>query len=186
MGTSAQPRPAPGYVQPTAPPWSVLALLPRPFWPWLKNYFAYAASELPLAASETATLSTQISTDAWFVMLACTMVMLDTNNTTLIASRPCTVQIYDTSAGMNLFSQAIHADEFFVAQSGRTILPRPQSGRGPPRKFYQRERTDRRDLGLSRRAKPAPDALRMEGQRPKHSGEDSARPRGRGTGFDRS
>lgn len=113
MGTSAQPRPAPGYVQPTAPPWSVLALLPRPFWPWLKNYFAYAASELPLAASETATLSTQISTDAWFVMLACTMVMLDTNNTTLIASRPCTVQIYDTSAGMNLFSQAIHADEFF-------------------------------------------------------------------------
>lgn len=103
----------PAYVQPTAPPWSVLALLPRPFWPWLKNYKGYSNSQVPLAASGVSTVNIQIDTDAWFVMLACTCIFTDTNNTTRVAFAPATVQIYDTSAGMNLFAQAVMVDEIF-------------------------------------------------------------------------
>ena len=117
---------APGYVQPTAPPWSVLALLPRPFWPWLKNYYAYASSILPLAAAGVSVASTQIQTDAWFVLLSATMTMRDTaTNTVLFPSRNATVQIFDSSAGMNLFSQAVDADEFFgdAAQPGYLAYP---------------------------------------------------------------
>lgn len=116
---------APPWVTPTAPPWSVLALLPRPFWPWIKNYYAYATSFVPLALSASATNNIPIQTDAFFVMLAATMVATSTDNLTLLAYRPATVQIYDGSAGSFLFSQAIGADEFFgdAQQPGLVAFP---------------------------------------------------------------
>lgn len=126
MSSSARPNPAPPYVTPTAPPWSVLALLPRPFWPWLKNYFGYATSLLTLGASSASTASIQIQGDAWFVALAATMYEYDTSaSPVLLPSRPITVQIYDTASGSNWFSQAIAADEFFgdAMQPGLLAFP---------------------------------------------------------------
>jgi hypothetical protein len=128
MGTSSRGGAgmgAPPYVTPTAPPWSVLALLPRAFWPWMKNYYAYATSFLTLGSSGTATNNIQIQSDAFFVLLMATMVESSSDNLTLLTYRPITAQIFDTSAGMNMFSQAIMADEFFgdAMQPGLIAFP---------------------------------------------------------------
>jgi hypothetical protein len=115
----------PGWAGPTAPPWSVLALLPEPFRPWIKNYFAYATSYLTLASAGTATNTIAIQSDAYFVATSATMIVSDSTNATAYIYRPITVQIYDTSAGMNLFTQAIGCDEFFgdATQPGNLAFP---------------------------------------------------------------
>jgi hypothetical protein len=128
MGTSSRAGAgsgAPPYANPTAPPWSVLALLPRAFWPWMKNYYGYATSYLTLASAGTSTNNIQIQTDAFFVMLAATMVEGSSNDLTLLTYRPITINIYDTSAGSFFHSQPIMADEFFgdAQQPGLLAFP---------------------------------------------------------------
>ena len=105
--------PAQPWNGPIAPPWGVLSLLPPQFADWYKNYYAYATSFIPLALSASATNNIAIQNDAYFILLAATMVETDTGNTTLLTYRPLTVQIFDSSASSNLFTQPVMADEFF-------------------------------------------------------------------------
>jgi hypothetical protein len=116
---------APGWATPNAPPWSVLALLPRAFWPWIKNYYGYATSFLTLPLSAAATNNIAIQNDSFFVMLAATCVCASSNDLTLFAYRPATLQIFDGNSGSNFFSQAIGADEFLgdAAQPGLLAFP---------------------------------------------------------------
>jgi hypothetical protein len=115
----------PAWAGPTAPPWSVLALLPDAFADWYKNYYAYATSYLTLALSAAQTNNIAIQNDAYFVLLAATMVETAVGDLTLFTYRPITVQIFDSSAGANMFSQPIMADEFFgdAQQPGFLAFP---------------------------------------------------------------
>lgn len=128
MGTSSRHGAgagAPPYVTPTAPPWSVLALLPRAFWPWIKNYYGYAAAFRPLVASLAASQNIAIQNDAFFIVLAATCIATTTDDLTRLGFAPSTVQINDGNSGANFFNQAIGTDEFFgdAAQPGLIAFP---------------------------------------------------------------
>lgn len=114
MGSAATPQgTTPPWTGPVAPPWGVLSLLPAQFRNWYKNYYAYATSMLPLASLGNQTNNIAIQNDSYFVMLSATMVETASDDSLLLTYRPITVQIFDSSASANLFTQPIMSDEFF-------------------------------------------------------------------------
>ncbi|MGH3589537.1 MAG: hypothetical protein ACRDRF_00670 [Pseudonocardiaceae bacterium] len=77
------------------------------------DYFAYGTDFEPLGASATTTRSIQINSDSAFMVLSAVMVETDTGNTVFFANRPLLVQLATGGAALNLFNQALHADNVF-------------------------------------------------------------------------
>jgi hypothetical protein len=81
-----------------------IAMLPPLMRDTIKQYFAYTAEFLPLAASLTGTVPFTVEASSDFIVVAMTGVVTDVANTTFLGMVPQTIQIVDASTGMAWFN----------------------------------------------------------------------------------
>lgn len=86
----------------------LISRIPAKLRPYLKDFFAYSANFIPLAANATQTQQIQIQNDSYFIIVAASGVVTDVANTTQITFVPQLVQLKDTGSGREFFDTQVH------------------------------------------------------------------------------